>query len=149
MRISTKLTTNFEASGRTELMSSHHNVRDEWLLIQGTNKDASRCTGSVASDAGNQSPEQVCKKESFEKLARHAFHIINVTLFGSRGTSSANSSSSGSSKMSSARSARFREDSNLGSCINFNQKPRRTNSSQGARATSESLVTTSPNCAAE
>ena len=30
-----------------------------------------------------------------------------------------------------------REDSNLGSCINFHRKPRRTNSSQGARAVSE------------
>ena len=29
------------------------------------------------------------------------------------------------------------------------EKPRRTNSSQGARAASESFVTTSPNCAAE
>ena len=97
MRISTKSTTNFEASGSTELMRSHHNVRDQWLLMQGTNKDASRCTGSVASDAGNQSPEQMCKKEGCEKLARHAFH---VTLFGSRGTSSANSLSSGSSRVS-------------------------------------------------
>ena len=45
--------------------------------------------------------------------------------------------------MSIPRFAWFREDSNLGSCINFQRKPRRTNSSQGARATSESLVTTS------
>ena len=149
MRTSTRSTTNFEASGSTELIRSHHNVRDQWLLMQGTNKDASRCTGSVASDAGNQSPEQVCKKEGCEKLARHAFHVINVTLFGSRGTSSANSLSSASSRVSIPRFGRFREDSNLGSCINFQRKPRRTNSSQGARAASESFVTTSPGCAAE
>ena len=85
-------------------------------------KDASRCTRSVVPDAGNQSPEQVDKKESCEKLARHAFHVINVRLFGSRGTSSANSLSSGSSRVSIARFARFREDSNLGSCINFQRK---------------------------
>ena len=148
VRISTKSTTNFEASGSTELRS-HHNVRDQWLLMQGTNKDASRCTGSVASDAGNLSPEQLCKKESCEKLARHALHVINVTLFGSRGTSSANSSSSGSSRVSIPRFARFREDSNSGSCINFQRKPRRTNSSQGARAAAESFVATSPSCAEE
>ena len=76
-------------------------------------------------------------------MARHAFHVINVTFFGSRGTSSANSLSLGSTKVSIPRLARFREDSNLGSCINFKRKPRRTNSSQGARAASESFVTTS------
>ena len=117
--------------------------------MQGTNKDASRLTGSVASDAGNHSPEQAGRKKSCKKLVRHAFHVINVTLFGSRGTSSVNCLSSGSSKVSIPRFARFREDSNLGSCINFQRKPRRTNSSQGARATPESFVTTSPNCAAE
>ena len=106
VRISTKSTTNFEASGSTELRS-HHNVRDQWLLIQGTNKDASRCTGSVASDTGNLSPDQMRKKGSCEKLTRHAFHVINVTLFGSRATSSANSSSSGSSRVSIPRLARF------------------------------------------
>ena len=141
--------TNFEASGSTGLIRSHHNVRNQWLLMQRTNKDASRCTRSVASDARNQSPEQVCMKENCEKLTRHAFHVINVTLFGSRGTSSANSLSSSSSRVSIPRFARFREDSNLGSCINFQRKPLRTNSSQGARAASESFVTTSPNCAAE
>ena len=73
----------FKASGSTELIRSHHNVRD-----------------SVASDAVNQSLEQVCKKESCEKLARYAFHEINVTLFGSCGTSSANWLPSGSSKVS-------------------------------------------------
>ena len=149
VRISTKSTTNFEASGSTELKRSHHNVRDQWLLMQGNNKDASRCTGSVAYDAGNHSPEKVFNKEGCEKLAGHAFHVINVTLFGSRGTSSANSLSSGSSGVSIPRFARFRENSNLGSCINFQRKPRRTNSSQGARAASESFVTTSPSCAAE
>ena len=46
-------------------------------------------------------------------MGKHAFHVINVTLFGSLGTSSANSFSSVSSKMSSPRFARFREDSNL------------------------------------
>ena len=101
------------------------------------NKDASRCTGSVASDARNQSPEQAGKKKSFEKLVQHAFHVINVTLFGSRGPSNTNWLSSGSSKVSIPRFARFREDSNLGSCINFQRKPRRTNSSHGARAASE------------
>ena len=35
-----------------------------------------------------------------------------------------------------------------GSCISFHRTPRRTNNSQGARATSDSFVTTSPNCAA-
>ena len=59
------------------------------------------------------------KKGVGEKLDRHAFHVINETLFGSRGTSSANSFSSGSFRVSSPRFARFREDSNLGSCINF------------------------------
>ena len=136
MRISTKSITNFEASGSTELIRRHHNVRDQWLLMQGTNKDASRCTRSVASDARNQSLEQVFQKEGCEKLARHAFHVVNVTLFGSRGTSSANSLSSGSSRVSFPRFARFREDSNLGSCINFQRRLRRTNSSQGARAAS-------------
>ena len=82
MRISTKLTTNFEASGSTELIRSHHNVRDQWLLMQGT-KD----------------PEQACKKKSCEKLVQPAFHVINVTLFGFRGTSSANWLSSGSSRV--------------------------------------------------
>ena len=69
-----------------------------------------------------------------------------MTLFGSRGTSSADSLSSGSSRVSIPRFARFREDSNLGSCVKFQRKPRK-NSSQGARAASESFVTTSPNCA--
>ena len=96
--------------------------------MQGTNKNASRCTGSVASDARNQSPEQVCKKEGCKKLARHAFYVINVTLFGSRGTSSANSLSSGSSRVSIPRFARFREDSNFGIVYQFPAKPRRTNS---------------------
>ena len=50
-------------------MRSHHNIRNQWSLMQGTNKDASRCTRSVAPDAGNQCPEQVGKKESCEKLA--------------------------------------------------------------------------------
>ena len=98
---------------------------------------------------GTKSPEQAGRKEGCEKLARHAFHAVNVTLFGSRGTSSANWLSSGSSKVSIPRFARFREDSILGSCINFHRKPGRTNSSQGARAASESFVTTSPHCAAE
>ena len=65
------------------------------------------------------------------------------------GISAANSSSSGSAKMPSPRVARFREDSNLGSCITFHRNSRRTNSSQGARAFAESCVTTSPSCAAE
>ena len=51
----------------------------------------------MASDAGNQSPERASKKKSCEKLVRHAFHVVNVTLFGYRGTSSANWLSSGSS----------------------------------------------------
>ena len=34
--ISTKSTTNFESSGSMELIRSHHNVRDQWLLMQGT-----------------------------------------------------------------------------------------------------------------
>ena len=76
----------------------------------------------MASDAGNQSPQQVCKKEGCEKLDRHAFHVINVTLLRSRGTSSANTLSSGSSRVSIPRFARFREDSTLGSCINFQRK---------------------------
>ena len=118
VRISTKSTTNFEASGSTELIRSHHNVRVQWLLMQGTNKDASRCSGSVVSDARNKSPEQEGKKESCEKLDRRVFHVINVRLSGSRGTSSVNSLSSGSSRVS-----------NLESCINFQRKPRRTNSS--------------------
>ena len=80
----------------------------------------------VASDAGNRSPEQVCMKGGCEKLARHAFHEVNVTLFGSRGTSSANSLSSGSSRVSIPRCARFREDSNLASCINFENHDERT-----------------------
>ena len=37
----------------------------------------------------------------------------------------------------------------LGSCISFHRSPRRTNSSLGGRATSESFFTTSPFCAAE
>ena len=133
------------------LQKKHHEVNNEvWgIRKHGTETKSSQCTGSVASDAGNQSPEQVCKKESCEKLARHAFHEINVALFGSRGTSSANSLSSGSSRVSIPRFARFREDSNSVSCINFQRKPRRTNSSQGARAASESFVTTWPSCAAE
>ena len=64
-----------------------------------------------------------------------------MTLFGYHGISAANSSSSGSAQISSPRFARFREVSNLGSCINFQRKPRRTNSSQGARVASESFVT--------
>ena len=76
---STKSTTNFDSSGSTELTRSHHNVRDQRLLVQGTNKDASRCTGSVASDAGNQSPEQVGKKESCEKLARNQRGTLRIS----------------------------------------------------------------------
>ena len=67
-----------------------------------------------------RSPEQVCRKQG---LTGHAFHVINVTFFGSLGSSAANTSSSGSSKMSSPRFALFREDSNLGSCINTHRKP--------------------------
>ena len=90
VRISTKSITNFEASRSTELIRRHINVRDHrWLVTQGTNTDASRCSGSVASAAGNQSPEQVCKKGGGKTLDRRAFHVINVTFFGSRGTSSA------------------------------------------------------------
>ena len=85
---------------------------------------------------GTEVQNECARKEVVEKMAEHAFDVINVTLFGSRGTSSANSFSSGSSKMSSPRFARFREDSNLRSCVKFQRKPRRTNSSQGARAAS-------------
>ena len=92
----------------------------------GNHKNASRCTRSVASDAGNQGPEQVCKKGRSEKLARRAFHVINVTLLGSRGTSSANSLPSSSPRVSIPRFAQFREDSNLKSCTNFQRKPQRT-----------------------
>ena len=74
----------------------HHDVQDQWLLMQGIEVQNKRAGNEVA---GN--------------LAKHAFHVINSTLFGSRGTSSINSFSSGSSKISSPRSARFREDSNL------------------------------------
>ena len=97
----------------------HHGVQDQWLLMQ-----------------GNEVQNECARKAVAETLANHAFHVINVTLFGSRGTSSANSFSSGSSKISSRRFARFRDDSNLGSCINFQRKPRRTNSFQGAHAAS-------------
>ena len=58
----------------------------------------------------------------------------------------ANSSSSGSAKMSSLRFARFREDSNLGSCVNFHGNPRRTNSSQGSRAVSETCYNITQLC---
>ena len=100
----------------------HLDVQDQWLR------------------SGNRSPEQVCKKGGCEKLARHAFHEMNVTLRISWNVV-CNSLSSGSSEVSIPRFARLREDSNLGSCINFQRKPRRTNSSQGARAASESFVT--------
>ena len=63
-----------------------------------------------------------------------------MTLFGSRGTSAANSSSSSSAKLSSPRLARSREYSNLGSCINFHRKPRRTSSSQGEHVLHQSLL---------
>ena len=131
VKISTKLTTNFETSRSTELIRNHHNIRNQWLLMQGTEVQNNRTRRKVA-----------------KILVQHAFHVINVTLFGSRGTSSANWLSSSSSKVSIPRFARFREDSNLG-CISFHGEPRRTNNSQGARATSQSFVTTSPNCAAE
>ena len=53
----------------------------------------------------------------------HAFHVINATLFRSRGTSAANSSSPpSSSKMSSPRFARFREDSNMWRSCQFPPK---------------------------
>ena len=81
MRISTKSITNFEASGSTELKKRHHDFQDQWLLMQGTEVQ-NKCAG----------------KGFAEKLAKHAFHVINVTLFGSRGTSSENSFSSGSSQ---------------------------------------------------
>ena len=140
VRISTKSTTNFVASRSTELTRSHHNFRNQWLPMQATDKDASRCTRSAASDAKNQSPEQVCKKRSCEKLVQHVFHVINVTLFGSRGTSSSNSLSSSLSRVSIPRLARFREDSNLGSCINFQRKARRTNSSPKVHVLHQSLL---------
>ena len=53
-----KSTTNFEASGSTELIRSRHNVRDQWHLKQGTNKDASRCTRSVASEPKSRTSVQ-------------------------------------------------------------------------------------------
>ena len=40
------------------------------------NKDASRCTRSVASDARNQSPEQAGKKKNCEKLVEHASDLV-------------------------------------------------------------------------
>ena len=51
----------------------HHGVQDQWLLMQGT-----------------EVQNKCARKEVAEKMAEHAFHVINVTLFGSRGTSSAN-----------------------------------------------------------
>ena len=36
--------------------------------MQGTDTDASRCSGSVASDAGNRSPEQVCRKGGLRQI---------------------------------------------------------------------------------
>ena len=96
-------------------------------------KKSSQCSGSAASDAGNQSPEQVCRKESCEQLDPHAFHVINVTLFGSLGTSSANLLSSGSSRVSIPRFARFRQDSNLEIVYQFPKKT--TSNEQFSRCT--------------
>ena len=78
-----------------------HEVNNEFCGIRkhGTDKKSSQCSGLVASDEGNQSPEQACKKKSCKNLVHWAFHVINVTLFGSRGTSSANWLSSGSSRV--------------------------------------------------
>ena len=60
-------------------MRRHHDVPDQWLLTQGTNTDASRCSGSVASDAGNQSP---CKEGRGEKLdpTRHSSDLVERRL---------------------------------------------------------------------
>ena len=66
-----------------------------WLLMQGT-KVQNKCA----------------RKEVAKSW-------LDVTLFGSRGTSSANSLSSGSSSVSIPRFARFREDSNLGYVLLF------------------------------
>ena len=135
-----------------------HEVNNKFWGIRkhGTDKKSSQRSGSVAADAGNQQRRiSMYKISGFwcrepksttsgqegklrKKLARYAFP------FGSGGTSSANSLSSGSSRVSIPRFVRFREDLNLGSWINFQRKPRRTNSSQGAP-----FVTTPPNCVAE
>ena len=53
VRISTKSITKFEASRSTELKLRHHRCSGSMLLMQG-------------------SPEQMGKKDSFVKLARHA-----------------------------------------------------------------------------
>ena len=123
MRISTKSTTNFEASGSTELIRSHHNVRDQWLLMQEPTKTHLDVQDQWLLMQGTKVQNKCVRKKVAKKLARHAFHVINETLFGSRGTSSANSLSSGSSRVSIPRFARFPEDSNLGTCINFCRKP--------------------------
>ena len=72
MRISTESTTNFEASGSTELIRSPHNVRDQWLLMQGTkvqnkcarkkvSKNCSRCISRNQRDTLRTSWNVVCK----------------------------------------------------------------------------------------
>ena len=105
-----------------------------------TNTGASRGSGSMMQGTDVQNK---CARNEVSRTEQTAFHVINVTFFGSRGIPATNSSSSDSAKMSSPQFARFRGDSNVGSCINFHRNPRRTNSAQGTRAAvSESLVAT-------
>ena len=129
--MNSKLTTNFEASGTTELISSLHIVQEQWLLMQGTNKDAS-CREPKSRTSGQEEKLQKIGSTRISRDQRDTLRILwNIVckLVVLRFVQSV---------VLIPRFARFREDSELG-----------TNNSQGARAASESFVTTSPNCAAE
>ena len=104
----------------------------------------------MAYDAGNQSPEPVGKKESFEKLARHTFHVVNVTTL--------RISWNVVCKLIVIRfvpECRFHVLHGFARIQNWDrvsissENHDERNSSKGARAASESFVTTSRSCAAE
>ena len=72
------------------------------------------------------------------KLTGHAFHVINVTFHLLKHRLQ--------TRLLQVLPKCQVHVSNVGSCVNFQRKSRRMNSSQGARAVSESFVTTSQLC---
>ena len=149
VRISTKSVTHFEISGSTELTRRHHNVRDQWLLTQGEptqmhldiqdqrllmqgikvltsvqetrwRKIGSTCISRIQRDTLRISWNVVCKLV-FIRFVQSQVHVLHG----------------------------FARIQTWDRVSISSENPRRTNSSQGARAASESVVTTSPSCAAE
>ena len=132
MRIFSKSTTNFDASASTEPTQRHHEVQDQWLLMQGTEVQ-NKCAGDEAVRT-----DRTCILRNQRDTLWISWNIGCKLVFVRFCQNVKSTFWHGFARIQIWDRASI-----------FTENPRRTHSSQGARAAFVSFGTTSPSCVAE